>query len=131
MTRSSFAPLLSVILTVACSDRSLADVTTPSGETGANESHPGEVFATCRSAQDCDSDLSCFHPAGEPGYCTVPCAADQQCYALDPSLADLACVYLQPANASICAIYCDEGSCPLNMRCESVDLGSSSARLCF
>ena len=130
MTRTTLRFLAPLVL-LACSERSLSILGPDADETGGNDAYPGEVFATCDDARDYDEELSCFHPAGEPGYCAMPCVADDQCEAINPSLGNLACIYLQPANANICAIRCADGDCPLGMRCEAVDLGGDAARLCF
>jgi hypothetical protein len=127
MTHAKLVPL-SLLVLLACSDRSLANA---AGETSGNDSYPGEVYASCEDAADCDSELSCFHPAGETGYCASSCIADDQCQGLSPSHGDIDCVNLQPSNANVCAIRCEHASCPLNMRCEAVDLGGQEARLCF
>jgi hypothetical protein len=130
-----FAAWLGIGCALACGGRELVGSDTEGetgGDPGTRPSGPGEMYAACEVADECDPLALCVSPMDEPGYCTAPCSA-----AGDPGqcaqgyAAPAFCLDIGLPEGPVCALDCAQAPCPSGMRCEAVATPSGEQTVCF
>lgn len=113
---------------LACVDRAVVS-DDEAGET-SSPFEPGEPFASCIDADDCDGEW-CVSPQDEPGFCTQPCVGGEfSCMLAPGGTATEVC--LPVSGEEVCALDCGGGrSCPAGMRCETISAGGQARSICF
>lgn len=133
--------LLSLALTVACSSRPVADDDmagsddpTAASMAGTRPEGPGTMYSLCEASDECPPLEFCVFPENEAGYCTAACQApeDPNNCAAAPGDQDLTCFDIGLADGrQVCALDCGDTDCPVGMRCEEVQSGTTARSICF